>query len=213
MPIADLLHLKAAVLCLDVISSLVHLESCESLVTFDMRVLKLEVTGSSRLSKDSNQVPESTALCEGAVSVFLLKLAGVQVFSCCFTSAHQEDMIDCQSGRVRSCKAAIYDHGKGKTPLIDGFTKSDTFHHHIAKDMSKTSREKEDGEYSACSNEGEEVTVISASNAIVEPDTVMVQGFNAVVAYSAVIATRWTPDAAGLAVLYWHIHGSNFGCS
>lgn len=79
--------------------------------------------------------------------------------------------------------------------------------------MSKTSSKEEESEYGACSNEGEEITVISASNTIVEPDTVMVQGFNAVVAYSAVIATRWTPDAAGLAVLYWHIHGSNFRCS
>lgn len=95
MPVTDLLHLKAAILCLDVVSSLVHLESCKSLVTFDMRVLKLEVTGSSRLPKDSNQVPESTSLGERAVSVFLLKLAGVQVFSCCLTSAHQEDMVDC----------------------------------------------------------------------------------------------------------------------
>ena len=95
MSITDLLHLKAAVLCLDVISSLVHLESRKSLVTFDMGVLKLEVTRSSRLSKDSSQVPESTSLGEGAVSVLLLKLAGVQVLSCGLTSAHQEDMVDC----------------------------------------------------------------------------------------------------------------------
>jgi hypothetical protein len=54
------------------------------------------------------------------------------------------------------------------------------------------------------SDEGEEVSVITTSNAVVQPYAMVVLRFDTAVAHLAVVASRRTPDTAAPAVLDRH---------
>jgi hypothetical protein len=75
--------------------------------------------------------------------------------------------------------------------------------------VSKTCKGEINTKNRAGGDECEEVSIIAAAHAVVEPDTVMIQGLDTVIAYSTVIAPWWPPNVAGLAVLDWNIHGGS----
>jgi hypothetical protein len=79
---------------------------------------------------------------------------------------------------------------------------------HIDEDLSEIRTQDEETQRSAEGKECEEISVVSASNAIVDPNTVVILGLNAVVADSTVVTSRWPPDVASFAVLGWHFHSS-----
>lgn len=78
--------------------------------------------------------------------------------------------------------------------------------------MRETGTKQEQSKEGGGRHKGEEVPVITAANAVVEPHAVMVKRLNTVVAYTAMVAAGRTPDTAGLAVLHRHIHGCNVRC-
>lgn len=55
----------------------------------------------------------------------------------------------------------------------------------------------------------EKVAVVAPADAVVEPHTVVVLGFYAVVAKTAMVGARRAPDIAGFAVFGWDFHS---GC-
>ena len=79
--------------------------------------------------------------------------------------------------------------------------------------LDETKAEEEEPEDCTGCNEGEEISVIAASNAVVEPDTVMILGLDAVIAYSAMVSSRRTPDIASLAILGRDFHSSGIRLS
>jgi hypothetical protein len=78
---------------------------------------------------------------------------------------------------------------------------------HVYNDMCQTSTKQKKRHHCARRNECKEVAVVPPTNAVVEPHTVMIVSFDAVVAHSTMVATRGSPDVAGLAVLDGHFHG------
>ena len=73
--------------------------------------------------------------------------------------------------------------------------------------MANAGERKKEAEYGASADKAKEVPVIPTADTVVQPNTVMVQSLDAVVAYSAVIASWWPPDIATFAVLDRNIHG------
>lgn len=56
---------------------------------------------------------------------------------------------------------------------------------------------------------GEEVAVVAAADAVVQPDAVMILSFDAGITHPAMVGAGWAPDVAGFAVLgrYFHCRG------
>lgn len=79
---------------------------------------------------------------------------------------------------------------------------------HIGDDLCQSHSECKQAKESTGCYEGEEVAIISTTNTVVKPETVMVLCFDAIVAHSAMMATWRSPDIASLAVLGWHFHSS-----
>ena len=77
--------------------------------------------------------------------------------------------------------------------------------------MAKAGKGKKKAHYRGGGNEGKKVAVISTSHAVVEPNTVMIEGFDTIVANATVIASRWPPYVACLAVLDRNVHGGSIG--
>jgi hypothetical protein len=80
---------------------------------------------------------------------------------------------------------------------------------HVHEDVCETSGEEEAADNRTSGDEGEEVAVVSTSDAVIEPDAVVILSLDAVVADSTVVTSRWPPDIAGLAVLSGDFHSSS----
>lgn len=74
--------------------------------------------------------------------------------------------------------------------------------------MCQTSTDQKESQEGARADESKEIAIVSATNTIVEPHAVMVEGFDTVVADAAVIAARRPPNITCLAVFHRHVHGS-----
>ena len=75
-------------------------------------------------------------------------------------------------------------------------------------DVPNACAEEVDSQKRSAKHESEEVAVVPPADAVVEPDAVMVLSLDTIIAYSAVVAARWTPDIACLAVF-----GRNLECT
>lgn len=116
-------------------------------------------------------------------------------------------MVPEQRQRIRARKCAIYDHGKHDPPLLDRVVEPYTILNLAL--LSLPENKVEEAQYNEIqsengggSHEREEVPVVAAPDAVVKPDTVVVLGFDAVIADAAVVAARRAPDAAGAAIFY-----------
>ena len=65
---------------------------------------------------------------------------------------------------------------------------------------------KENSQKGTGADKGKEVSVVPATNAVVEPNTVMILGVDAVVADTAVVTARRSPDVAGFAIFHGYVH-------
>jgi hypothetical protein len=84
---------------------------------------------------------------------------------------------------------------------------------HVDQNLGKACAKKVETKEGGERDEGEKVAVVASSNTIVQPDTMMVLSFNAVVAYSAMMTSWWTPDVTSLAVLSGYFHRSSLRLS
>lgn len=81
----------------------------------------------------------------------------------------------------------------------------------VYQDMRQTGPKEEKRKDSRGTDKGKKVPVVAAADTVVKPDTMVVQGLDAIIANTTVIAARRSPDVACLAVLHRHIHCSHFG--
>lgn len=80
----------------------------------------------------------------------------------------------------------------------------------IHKKLDKAGGHGEEAQHHARRDEGEEESIVALPNAIVDPHAVVVMTVDAVVAESAVMPTRRSPDVTGPAMFDWHLHSSRF---
>lgn len=76
----------------------------------------------------------------------------------------------------------------------------------VRDDVSDGECDQAESHDAAKTDKGEEISVVSSADTVVQPYTMMVLGFNAGVADSTVVGSWWTPDFASLTVLRRHFH-------
>ena len=79
----------------------------------------------------------------------------------------------------------------------------------VGNHMAQTGESQVKTQEGCRTNEGEEITIVASADAVVQPHTMVIQSFDTIVAHSTMIASRWSPDIAALAVFHRYIHG---GC-
>jgi hypothetical protein len=141
------------------------------------------------------------------MSVLLHELMRVQVLPGSFTTAHEEQMVNAETEWISPADKAIYSHGERNAPVVNGCTKRRVVTCPPYEDMRQTSPEQKQTEQSRGANEHEEVPIITTSDAVIEPDTMMILGLDAIVANTTVMGTRRSPDVAAFAILGWNLHG------
>jgi hypothetical protein len=91
--------------------------------------------------------------------------------------------------------------------VAHSFAEQYSFPRPIDQDLGKTGPDEIGGEKRRCANKGEEISVVSASDAVVKPHAVMVLRLNAIIAEPAVVGARRSPDVAGAAMPNRDFHG------
>lgn len=141
------------------------------------------------------------------MSVLLKKLVRVQVLSCRLAASHQEKMVQGQAEGVGSPEDCIDTHSKRNAPFGNGIAECSSVsrspHEHVYQTSDQEVHAKKCGRHDKC----EKVAIVSSTNAVVEPHTVMILRLNAVVTYTTVMGPRRSPDVAALAELGWDFHG------
>jgi len=94
--------------------------------------------------------------------------------------------------------------------MVNGCTEGNVLLVFVGNNLSDACAEKKYPTKSAGCDESKEIAVVATSDTIVEPNAVMVLSFNAIVANSTMMTTRWPPDIAGSAVLGRNLHGRSF---
>lgn len=174
-------------------------------------MLKLVVGRWSWSAKHGNEVFDDAGLCESSESFVLNKLVRVHIFSGRFASRHEENVISHQCSRVKECNESENDERKSHTKVIDRLAERDTLAMLVNEELSKTRTDQVKCKKRGGSDKGKEIAVIAFTDTVVEPDTVMVMGLDAVVAKATVMSTRGTPDIARPAVLHRYLHSCRIG--
>lgn len=70
----------------------------------------------------------------------------VEIFSCGFAAAHEEEMVYHECRRVRSAKNAIDHHGERSAKMRNGLAERDVLTMHVHENLRQTGAEQEEGE-------------------------------------------------------------------
>jgi len=140
------------------------------------------------------------------VAVLLEKLVRIEILPSRLTTSHKKEMIDHKRQKIWCSDSTINDHGKWNSEVVYCCAEGDILPVHVDQNLSEACAEKIESDKRTRRDEGEEVTVVSSSYTVIDPDTVMILSLNAVVTYPAMVTTCRSPDIAGFAVLGWHFH-------
>lgn len=179
----------------------------QALVTAERLGLEAVVRGRAGSAEDNNPVLEPAALSEGTEALCLDEFVGVYVLAGRFAAGHEEDVVAHEGGGVGEGQATVDDHGKGDAEVVDGGAERDGLATRVDKDLSEGCAEEIERNERGRGDEGEEVAVVPAANAVIEPDAVMIVRLDTVVAEAAVVSPGRAPDIAGAAVLDGDFHG------
>ena len=91
---------------------------------------------------------------------------------------------------------------------MDRITKRHSLFRLVSQAVSEAGKHEEDTKKGARAHKGEEIPVVSSSDATVDPYTMVVLSFYAAVTYSAMVTSWWPPNVACLAVLGGDVHST-----
>lgn len=157
-------------------------------------MLEMQIGWWSGSGQGRNPVFENIALGERPMSIRLGEFVGVEIFSSCLSSGHQEQVISPKAGWVRCDQETVDKHGKGDSAFLNGGAKGKLILSTIGQTVTQAGEHQQQTQERGRCDKGKEVAVVPSANAIVEPHTVMVQGFNAIVADSTMITSWRSPD-------------------
>ena len=138
--------------------------------------------------------------------VLLREFMRVEVFPCSLGPRHQEKVIRPKACRIRRDNNSINEHSKRNAPFVNRISKTRVFLVSPDKEMGQARSEKKKAEQCTRTDKCEEIAIVATSNAIVEPNTVVILRFNTIVTNAAMMGSRRAPDVAALAVLGWYLH-------
>jgi hypothetical protein len=183
----------------------------QALVARHVRALELVVGWRAGAAEHDEPVGTPAALREGAVALVFEELVRVEVLAGGFAAGHEEDVVAHEGGGVESGDEAVDGESKGEAEVVDGGARGEALAVAVDKNLRQRGASQVQPQKGGAADEGEEIAVVAAANAIVEPDAVVVLRLDAVVAQAAVVGARRAPDVARLAVLGGHLHGGGVG--
>lgn len=143
-----------------------------------------------------------------SVAVLLFEFAAREQLSGCFSSCHEEKVVSSQTCGIHKYEKPVYEHREGDPVLIDGFIQADAVLASILPAESKTHKAEVDTEDGTKADEGEEVSIVATTHAIIEPHAVMILCIHTAIADTAMVGSRWTPNVADGTVFDRNIHGT-----
>lgn len=207
----ELLHL-CSVLFANTRRPLVTTPWAESLVSLLVLLLEMQVSRRSGSPKHSEPVLDEIPLSKGPMSLCLGEPSRRQILSRSLTLPNKHHMIHPQSSRIRKRQKPVYKHSKRDTTFANSRANRNTVLVRICDNMPQAGERKKQSQKRAGADKAEEESIVAPSHTVVDPDTMMVQSLYTVVADSAMITARWSPDVASLAVFDRYIHGSSLRC-
>lgn len=140
------------------------------------------------------------------MAVLLHELVTVEVLARGFAAAHEEEVVACKGEWISRGEEGVDDHGEGDAPGVDGGAEGRVVAVHPEEDVRQARAKEVETEQRATEHKGEEVSIVAASDAVVQPHAVMILGLDTIVADAAVVCARRAPDVTRLAVLGWDLH-------
>ena len=119
------------------------------------------------------------------MSVLLHELVRIEILSRSLTSCNQAEMVAEQRARIWQCKNGIDEHCECHPffgPPCERLPKAYAILVGVYRDVRQCEGYKHQRHHRAEADICEEVAIISPSNAVVEPHTVMILGLDAVIA-------------------------------
>jgi hypothetical protein len=191
-----------------------HLGRGKSAITLLVLALKHKVRRRLGLVDHGDEVLERVEEIERAVAVRLGELAARKIFPRRLATAHEEDVVHGQGDGVaagqdgkdsRGQRAAVLPVGQGVAKRHVVLVGKDEY-------LGQGGSQHEERKQRSRGDEGEEVSVVTSADAVIEPHAMMVLQLDTVVAVSAVMTSWRSPDLTSLAELGRNLHGSGFGC-
>lgn len=207
-----ILHLESQLLILARLARVSTFPNTQALIALLVPRFQGKICWRARLAKNHDKILPPCTLRKGPVTIFLGELVRVEVLARVFASYHEEDVVEHEGSWVRRGQRAVHHHGEWSATIGNGITKGDIVGLAIYENLRQAGANEEETKESCCRDKGEEVTVISTANAIIEPDAVMVVTFDAIIAHATMMTTRGSPDITRLAVLDGDFHGSCRRC-
>jgi len=176
------------------------------LVALFVLFLEVQVRRRSRPQEDNNPVLPEVPLREWPMPILFQELVRVEILTGSLSSCHQEEVVAPEAHWVRRNDDTIDHHSKRNAPLVYSVRKTLVFLGLPNKQVGQACPKKKQADQSARTDEDKEIAIIAASNAVVEPDTVMVLCLDTVVTNTTMMGARRAPNIAAFAVLCGYLH-------
>lgn len=166
-------------------------------ISLAVRCLELHVARHPRADEYRVPVLGPSRQSKRSVTILLREFLAVNVLSRRFASGDKKEVISREAGRKDKCERAVHDHSKSnsfcRVACLKGPSKS--LRVEVPGDVVSCAacqveyREYNEhySQYAGFNDECEEVAVVAATNAIVEPRTVVIVGLHTSIALTAVM--------------------------
>lgn len=118
-------------------------------------------------------------------------------------------MVGPQGRWVRTSQSTIDDQGPWHSPVVDGVGKGDFRLGAVDHNLCQAGPDHQEGKDGRGAHKCKEIAIVPAAHAVIEPNTVVIERLDTVVADATVITPRRSPDVTGLAVFHRHVHGGD----
>lgn len=189
--------------------SLPQAHRSKTLVTGIISLLEVIICWRTRSTQYHDPVFIPRALCERTEAVLLQEFVAIQELACRLTACHQEHVVAHQRRWIQKPDKSVDYHGEWHGIVIDSLGECDLFVIHVDENLCEGRADEVHCKQGRGGDEGEEVAIVAAPDAVVEPYTVVVGGLDTVVAHAAVVRTWRTPNLACLTILGRDLHGSS----
>lgn len=144
---------------------------------------------------------------KGPVPLRADELVTVDVLPRRLPARHEEDVVRHERDGVQERDEPVDDHRERDAQLPQRRPETRPVAVRAGQELPQRREREVQPQQRRRRDEGEEVAVVAAADAVVEPHAVVVVRLDAVVAEAAVVRARGPPDVAGAAVLDGDLHG------
>lgn len=110
----------------------------EALIAFLVAVSESHICRRARPCEDTGPIGKDRVLAEWSMTILLLELVTVEIFSGCLAPTHEEEMVTPETHRICKNQERIHTHGSRNTPDVKSMPKVGVVSLHPHKDVGET---------------------------------------------------------------------------